>query len=357
MFDKLVDLEQKFVRLSEEMANPDVLADSNRFRAVAKEQAELKDLVAAFRQYRTAKQQLDESKQLLQDENDEGLRDMVKLEIPLLQDKISKLEEELKLLLLPKDPNDSKNIIVEIRAGTGGEEAALFAAELFRMYQRFAELKKWHVEVIDIQETGLGGAREIIAEISGKEVFSYLKYESGTHRVQRIPQTETQGRVHTSAVTVAIMPEAEEVDIEINPADLRIDTFRSGGAGGQHVNKTDSAVRITHIPTNTVVVCQDQRSQHKNKAKAMTVLRSRMYDVEMQKQASSQASSRKEQVGSGDRSEKIRTYNFPQNRLTDHRIGYTNYNLPVFMNGEIEDLILALRTHYQTEALKAEQVR
>ncbi|PIR24750.1 MAG: peptide chain release factor 1 [Deltaproteobacteria bacterium CG11_big_fil_rev_8_21_14_0_20_42_23] len=355
MFDKLSELVKKYEDLSYKLSDPSVMADQNRYQQITREHSKLKEIVDIFQKYKKFKEELKENKKLLEEKNDEDIRQMAKEEIPVLEKTITECEDELKILLLPSDPNDSKNVILEIRAGTGGEEAALFAAELFRMYARYAERAHWQVEVIDQNFTGLGGLKEIVVLISGTNVYSKLKFESGTHRVQRVPETETQGRVHTSAVTVAVLPEADEVDVNINPADLRIDTYRASGAGGQHVNKTSSAVRITHIPTGVVVACQDDRSQHKNKARAMKVLSSKLLDIEIQKQASAESEARKAQVGSGDRSEKIRTYNFPQSRVTDHRIGYTMHNLPSFMNGEIDDIILALRTHYQTEALKEQK--
>ena len=352
MFSKLAEIETKFEELSIELSKPEVLADQDRYKVIAKEHADLRELVEVYREYKNFAEQLKENRQLVEEENDAEIKAMAYDEIPQLEKKLQEIENKLKVLLLPKDPNDDKNTFLEIRAGTGGDEASLFAADLFRMYQRFAEEKKWQIEVMEQNLTGIGGLKELIALITGKGVYSYLKYESGTHRVQRVPKTETQGRVHTSAVTVAVLPEADDVDIEVNPADLRIDTYRASGAGGQHVNKTDSAVRITHEPSGVVVACQDERSQHKNKARAMKILRSKLYELEQQRQMDEQTATRRAQVGSGDRSEKIRTYNFPQNRLTDHRIGFTSHNLAGLLEGDLEGLITELRAYFQAQALK-----
>jgi len=311
-------------------------------------------VVEKYREYKDLRKGIAESRALLADEKDPEMRAYAQEELDQLEARVGGVEEELKILLLPKDPNDEKNVILEIRAGTGGDEATLFAAEMFRMYDRFAEGQRWKVEVLSTSESPVGGLKEVIALIEGDKVYSRLKYESGVHRVQRVPATEQQGRVHTSAVTVAILPEAEDVDIKIDPKDIRIDTFCSSGPGGQSVNTTYSAVRITHIPTNTVVSCQDEKSQIKNREKAMRVLRSRLYEVEMQKQQDALAKERKSMVGTGDRSEKIRTYNFPQNRVTDHRIGLTIHQLPEVMDGKLQPLIEALVTHFQSEKLKGE---
>jgi peptide chain release factor 1 len=330
------------------------MSDSARFQKTAKAHSEIAPIVEKYREYKDLKRGIAESKAMLADETDADMRAYAEEELAKLEPRVSTVEEELKVLLLPKDPNDEKNVILEIRAGTGGDESTLFVAEVFRMYNRYAEAQKWKVEVLSTSESGVGGLKEVIALIEGDRVYSRLKYESGVHRVQRVPATEQQGRVHTSAITVAVLPEAEDVDVKIEAKDLRIDTFCSSGPGGQSVNTTYSAVRITHIPTNTVVSCQDEKSQIKNREKAMRVLRSRLYEVEMQKQQDALAKERKQMVGSGDRSEKIRTYNFPQNRLTDHRIGFTIHQLEQVMDGKIQPLIDALITHFQAEKLKQE---
>ncbi len=353
MLAKLDSLEQKFIELEKELSAPDIFQDQEKYKKVSKAHAELEEIVTTYREYKKLTQQLEESQELLKDPE---LKDLAEEEIKALKKELTALEERLKILLVPKDPLDEKNIILEIRAGTGGEEAALFAADLFRMYSRYAEKKGWKVEIMDSHETGTGGFKEIIANISGKQVYSRLKYESGVHRVQRVPATESQGRIHTSAVTVAILPEAEEVDIEINPSDLRIDVYRSSGPGGQSVNTTDSAVRITHIPTGLVVTCQDEKSQHKNKAKALKVLRARLLQIKQEEQKKELDENRRSQVGSGDRSERIRTYNFPQGRVTDHRINLTIYNLEAVLEGELDQVIDPLIQFFQAEALKAEAI-
>jgi peptide chain release factor 1 len=350
--DRLENLERQYLDLENRLADPEVLRQQEEYLRLSREHAELTPLVQAFRRYRQLQKELADSQSLLKEESDEELKALAREEIQTLREQMQAVEEELRLLLLPKDPNDEKNVILEIRAGTGGEEACLFAADLFRMYSRLAERRGWKLEVLSHSPTGLGGFKEIIAAISGDRVYSQLKFESGTHRVQRVPETESQGRIHTSAVTVAILPEAEEVDVQINPEELRIDVFRSSGPGGQSVNTTDSAVRITHLPTGLVVTCQDEKSQHKNKAKALKVLRARLVDAKMQEQQAQIARERKSQVGSGDRSERIRTYNFPQGRLTDHRIGLTLYRLADILEGDLDELLQALITHYRTEALK-----
>ncbi len=331
-----------------------MINDSARYQKTAKAHSELTDVVEKYREYKDLKRGITESKAVLADEKDPDMRAYAQEELDNLEIRVTQVEEELKVLLLPKDPNDEKDVILEIRAGTGGDEATLFAAEMFRMYTRYAETQGWKVEVLNTSESGVGGLKEVIAMIQGDRVYSRMKYESGVHRVQRVPATEQQGRVHTSAVTVAVLPEAEDVDIKIEPKDLRIDTFCSSGPGGQSVNTTYSAVRITHIPTNTVVSCQDEKSQIKNRDKAMRVLRSRLYEMEMQKQQEALAKERKTMVGSGDRSEKIRTYNFPQNRVTDHRIGLTIHQLGEVMDGKLQPLVDGLVTHYQAEKLKQE---
>ncbi len=352
MFDKIASLENRYEDLNHKITDPDVLGNQALYQKLNRERVNLEPMVKSYREYKKIQQELEDN-QFLLTENDEEIRKMAKEEIPRLEIDKARLEQELKILLLPKDPNDDKNIFLEIRAGTGGDEAALFVADLFRMYSKYADTKNWRVEVMDTNATGIGGLKEIIVQITGDKVYSSLKFESGIHRVQRVPKTEQQGRIHTSAVTVAVIPEAEDVEININEGDLQIDVFRASGPGGQGVNTTDSAVRITHKPTGVVVVCRDERSQIKNKAKAMKVLKSRILEAEQAKQDEEQRVQRKTMVGSGDRSEKIRTYNYPQNRLTDHRIGLTLHQLDIVMEGKLDETIQALRTHYQTEALKA----
>lgn len=352
MFAKLEALEKKYLDLEAELARPEVFGDQDRYRKLAKAHADLADIVDLWRKHRSVSAELAENRQLLHDEDAE-MRNLAHEEVHKCESELERLEQEIKIALLPTDPLDEKNTILEIRAGTGGEEAALFAADLFRMYARYAELHGWKTEILSESVAEGGGYKEVICLVSGKKVYSRLKFEAGTHRVQRVPVTETQGRIHTSAATVAVMPEAEEVDVEIRPEDLRIDIFRASGAGGQHVNKTESAVRITHIPTGTVVTCQDERSQHKNKARAMKVLASRILAAERDRQNSEQSADRRAQVGSGDRSERIRTYNFPQGRCTDHRINLTLYSLDRIMEGELDALLDALATSFQAQALKA----
>ena len=352
ILDKLRDIEIRYRELEGQLSDPQVVSKQGMYQKFAKEHADLTQLVETIRQYEKIKARIDENTGLLQ-ENDEELQEMIKEEMPQLQQEKIELEETIRILLLPKDPNDDKNVFLEIRAGTGGDEAGLFVGDLFRMYARYAESQGWRVEVVSSSPSGgVGGFKEIIAQIDGKGAYSRLKYESGVHRVQRVPVTEAQGRIHTSAVTVAIMPEAEEVELNIDPNELRIDVYRSTGHGGQSVNTTDSAVRITHLPTGLVVTCQDEKSQLKNKVKAMKVLRARLLDAMVQKQNAEQAQARKSQVGSGDRSERIRTYNFPQGRITDHRINLTRYDLDSFINGNIGAMLDALSSHHQAELLK-----
>ncbi|MDX9709557.1 MAG: peptide chain release factor 1 [Trichloromonas sp.] len=354
MFTKLEEVVDRFREIEGLMSDPALMANQEKFRALTKEHAELAEVVEAYGQYRKVCEDIEGNRELLR-ENDEELRAMAKAELPDLEARKEDLAQQLKVLLLPKDPNDGRNIILEVRAGTGGDEAALFAGDLFRMYSRYAEGRRWKVEIMSSTESEAGGVKEIIALISGEKVYSRLKFESGTHRVQRVPETEAQGRIHTSACTVAVLPEADDVDVDINPTDLRIDVYRASGAGGQHVNKTESAVRITHLPTGVVVSCQDEKSQHKNKAKAMKVLQSKILDARVAEQQAAQAADRKSQVGSGDRSERIRTYNFPQGRCTDHRIGLTLYKLDAIMQGDLDEVIDALTTHSQAEAMSGRE--
>jgi len=354
MFERLDQIEIRYEELTQALLSPDITNDSAKYQKTARAHAEIAPIVEKYREYKDLKRGIAESKAMLADEKDPEMRAYTEEELAKLDARMVTVEEELKVLLLPKDPNDEKNVVLEIRAGTGGDEATLFVAEVFRMYNRYAESQKWKVEVLSTSESGVGGLKEVIALIEGDRVYSRLKYESGVHRVQRVPATEQQGRVHTSAITVAVLPEAEEVDVKIEAKDLRIDTFCSSGPGGQSVNTTYSAVRITHIPTGTVVSCQDEKSQIKNREKGMRVLRSRLYEVEMQKQQDALAKERKQMVGSGDRSEKIRTYNFPQNRLTDHRIGFTIHQLEQVMDGKLQPIIDALITHFQAEKMKQE---
>ncbi len=345
MFDKLEVFKTRYDEINELLYDPNVVSDQEKYTALMKEQKNLTPIVEKYKEYKKAKLDLDEARQLLDGGGlDRDFKEMVEAEIENSREVIEKTSEELKILLLPKDPNDDRNVIVEIRGGAGGEEAALFSGVLFRMYSMYAEGKRWKTEILNANETELGGYKEISFMISGEGAYSRLKYESGVHRVQRVPETETQGRIHTSTVTVAVLPEAEDVEIEINPADLQIDTFRASGAGGQHINKTESAIRITHIPTGVVVECQDERSQYKNKDKAMKVLKSRLLEAKMQEQTDKMAQKRKSQVGTGDRSERIRTYNYPQGRMTDHRIGLTLYRLEDILNGDIDEVIDALIT-------------
>ncbi|NJB68906.1 peptide chain release factor 1 [Desulfobaculum xiamenense] len=351
MFAKLDSIERKFEELELELSSPEVFNDQERYRKLTKTHSDLGEIVKVYREYRKLEENLRDNREMLHDA-DADIRDMARAEIEEIEERLPELERELQILLLPKDPLDEKNIILEIRAGTGGEEAGLFAADLFRMYMRYAERNGWRTEMMSASDTGTGGYKEVIASVSGDHVYSRLKFESGIHRVQRVPATESQGRIHTSAVTVAIMPEAEEVEVDIAPEDLRIDVYRSSGPGGQSVNTTDSAIRVTHLPTGLVVTCQDEKSQHKNKAKAIKVLRSRLFQLEQDRVHQEQADARRAQVGTGDRSGRIRTYNFPQSRVTDHRINLTLYRLDEVLQGEMGELVDALVSHYQAEALK-----
>ncbi|HEY5523057.1 MAG TPA: peptide chain release factor 1 [Desulfuromonadaceae bacterium] len=351
MMDKIEELERRYQELEALLSDPTVISNQPEFRKFSREHFDLSELVAAYRCYRKVLGEISDNRELLADPD---MKEMAEDELKSLEAEKNQLDADIRLLLLPKDPNDDKSVILEIRAGTGGDESALFAGDLFRMYSRYAETNRWKVEIISASESERGGYKEIIASVEGTGVFAKLKYESGTHRVQRVPETEAQGRIHTSACTVAIMPEAEDVDIDIRPDDLKIDVYRSSGAGGQHVNTTDSAVRITHLPTGTVVACQEERSQIKNRATAMKVLKTRILATIQQAQDSKLAADRKQQVGSGDRSERIRTYNFPQGRMTDHRIGLTLYRLDSVMTGDIAEITDALRAYYQMEALKAQ---
>ncbi|MDO4289474.1 MAG: peptide chain release factor 1 [Eubacterium sp.] len=353
MLDKLDFLAEKYNDLNQKISDPEIIADQNQWKKLVKEHAHIEPIIAKYNEYKKAVEGIEESKEMLQDKSiDKDFKEMCEAELQELTERKAQLEEELKILLLPKDPNDDKNVIVEIRAGAGGSEAALFAGDLFRMFTRYAERQGWKTEILNSHIPDIGGIKEITFSIEGNGAYSRLKYESGVHRVQRIPSTESGGRIHTSTATVAVLPEAEDVEVEINPNDLRIDVYRSSGNGGQCVNTTDSAVRITHEPTGMVVTCQDEKSQLKNKEKAMKVVKARLYEIEMQKQQSEIAENRKSQVGTGDRSERIRTYNFPQGRVTDHRIGMTVYQLEAFLDGEIDEMVDALITSDQAEKLK-----
>jgi len=352
MLDRLERIEQRYREIYRQMSQPDIASDLKQLQELAKERAGLEELVTRYRDYKTASESLAETRAMLDDGPDEEMAELVKQEVASLEAEQEHLLEELKRALLPRDPNDEKDIIVEIRAGAGGEEAGLFAADLFRMYSRYAQIKGWKIDVISVNESGIGGIREIIFEVKGRGAYSRLKYESGVHRVQRVPTTESSGRIHTSTATVAVLPKAEELDIEVKPDDLKVDIFHSGGAGGQNVNKVATAVRMTHIPTGIVVVCQDERSQLQNRLRAMSVLRTRLLDTERRKQEEKITSERRSQVGTGDRAEKIRTYNFPQDRISDHRINLTVRNLPRILEGELDELIDALATGIQARQLE-----
>ncbi|VAV84438.1 Peptide chain release factor 1 [hydrothermal vent metagenome] len=351
ILDRLAELETRYDELGKLLSDPDIISDQNKYREYSREHSHLSEIMEAYVELRSVTEEIAGSKELLEGK-DEEMRELAKEELPLLQKREEALTAKLKIMLLPKDPNDDKNIILEIRAGAGGDESTLFASELYRMYTRYAETQGWTTETLSTNESGINGVKEVIAMIKGHGAYSRLKHESGVHRVQRVPETETQGRRHTSTVTVAVMPEAEEVELDVSPDELRIDTYRSGGAGGQNVNKVETAIRITHVPTGTVVTCQDEKSQHKNKQKAMKILMSRLLDHKIQEQNKEISSQRKAQVGTGDRSEKIRTYNFPQNRVTDHRIGLTLHKLGEIMEGDLTELTESLNTYFQTEQLK-----
>lgn len=351
MFDKLEIVDNRYEEISLKLSDPQVISNQDEYRRLMKEYSELGETVDKFREYKKVRLDVAEAKELLDDTLDKDFRELVQLEFDEAREKLERIEKELKLLLAPKDPNDNRSVIIEIRGGAGGEEAALFAGNLFRMYTRYSERRRWKSEILDINETEIGGIKEVVFSIEATGAYSRLKYESGVHRVQRVPTTESSGRIHTSTVTVAVLPEVDDVEVDINPTDLEIDTYRASGAGGQHVNKTDSAIRITHLPSGIVVTCQDQRSQHKNKDKAMKVLRSKLFERAQEQQNSEVAQSRKSQVGTGDRSERIRTYNFPQGRVSDHRIGLTLYKIEEILDGDLDDILEALIMADQSEKL------
>jgi peptide chain release factor 1 len=351
MFDKLEVADNRYEEINLKLSDPQVIANQEEYRKLMKEFSELGEIVEKYREYKKVKSDIAESRELLDSTLEKDFRELVQAEFDEAREKLEVIEGQLKLLLVPKDPNDNRSVIMEIRGGAGGEEAALFAADLFRMYTMYAEGRRWKTEILDLNDTEIGGIKEVVFAIEAQGAYSRLKYESGVHRVQRVPTTESSGRIHTSTVTVAVLPEVDEVDVDINPNDLQIDTYRASGAGGQHINKTDSAIRITHLPTGIVVTCQDQRSQHKNKDKAMKVLRSKLYEIAQEQQNSEIATARKNQVGTGDRSERIRTYNFPQGRVSDHRIGLTLYRIDDIMNGDLDEIIDALTTADQSEKL------
>ncbi len=351
MFDKLQVAEDRYEEISHKLSDPDIINNQDEYKKLMKEYSELEEIVQKFREYKKVTKDVDEAREMLDESLEKDFRELVQMEFEEAQEKLEAIKKQLKILLIPKDPNDDKNVIVEIRGGAGGEEAALFAGVLFRAYTRYAEKHRWKYEIMDSNPTELGGFKEVVFSIEGKGAYSRLKFESGVHRVQRVPSTESSGRIHTSTITVAVLPEVEEVDVDINPNDLRIDTYRASGAGGQHINKTDSAIRITHLPTGLVVACQDERSQHKNKDRAMKILRSKLYEIAQQAQFNEVAQERKSQVGTGDRSERIRTYNYPQGRVTDHRIGLTLYKLDQVVEGELDEFIDALITTDQSERL------
>lgn len=353
MFDKLQATEDRYEEISHKLSDPDVINNQDEYKKLMKEYSDLEEIVQKYREYKKVTSEVEEARELLNETLDKDFREMVQMEFDEAQEKLEIIKKQLKVLLVPKDPNDDKNVIVEIRGGAGGEEAALFAGVLFRELTRYAERKRWKTEILDSNPTELGGFKEVVFGIEGKGAYSRLKFESGVHRVQRVPSTESSGRIHTSTITVAVLPEVEEVDVDINPNDLRIDTYRASGAGGQHINKTDSAIRITHLPTGLVVSCQDERSQHKNKDRAMKILRSKLYEIAQEKQNSEYAQDRKNQVGTGDRSERIRTYNYPQGRVTDHRINLTLYKLEQILDGDLDEIIDALITTEQSEKLSS----
>ncbi len=352
MFDKLENVEKRYEELNEKIADPEVIANQNEWKKMMKEHSDIAPIVEKYREYKSAQTSEAELKEML---NDKEMHDLAQEELNEIRAKLPSIEEELKLLLVPKDPNDDKNVIMEIRGGAGGEESSLFAGDLYRMYMMYAEKKRWKFEVINLNETELGGIKEVTINITGKGAYSRLKFESGVHRVQRVPETETSGRIHTSTSTVAVLPEVDDIEIEVNPADLKVDTYRASGAGGQHVNKTESAIRITHIPTGVVVECQTERSQIQNRETAMKMLRSKLYEAELEKQTSEQVNARRSQVGSGDRSEKIRTYNFPQGRITDHRINLSMYRIDDFLNGDLDEMIDALNAADRAAKLSDEE--